>query len=339
MRLILIAAAFLGCAAPDATFAAPSPAPAAERVNAEMAAYGAWLERTNAIQAPVTAAIRGMQGRWQAAFAGRDIEAAIAAYRPVLAEINAAADRANADYAAMPTPEFTALDLPPDTQPRALISEMVRLNGQVKDFVRSYEPMFEALRRNDLAAVQRAGRQMIRGLNLILESQIVMTRAGLGATSRDDPSWEMQNVQLLYFRAAARVLASWPENLVSATDRSLPGDLRTLAGLLEGSVASGTERLERELATMRPQLADAQRRNDAARAAVLRRAVAVYDVDREIFTAGRELAGLLRTHAERMNDGRVDLNRITDAFRDMQGIRRRFDDIIVREAAALSGTG
>jgi hypothetical protein len=336
MRFLLILAAALACASPAEAQKATAEEVSAEALSAEMVAYGQWLTRADQIQAPLMTALQAMQPRWQAAMATRDRRAAIAAFRPFIGETVELIGRINAQLDALPTPEFPALDLAADVQPRALVRDMRRLNEQFRTFVESYGPLLDAMVRNDVAAVQRAGGQMIGGVRLIFDSQILLTRAGLAATAREESSWEMQNVQFLYFSAGARIVDAWPRNHIAGIDRALAADLRDFATQIDATATEGSAKFEAELAEYRDMLAEFESDGDASSAAVMRRRIAVFEVDRAIFPMAQELSAILRDHATRFADGRITVEAISGAFVDLQRIRSRIDAIVTEEAAALS---
>ena len=338
MQFLLFVAGALALASPSLAQRADPPDAEMASLASEMQGYGQWLVRANEIQAPITNALQGLQARWQEAMATHGPEAAAAAFRPVVAEIAGLVDRTNAQLDALPTPEFATLDLASDLQPRTLVREMRRLNDQVKTFVETYNPLLDAMIRNDAAAVQQAGRQMVRGLDLIFESQILLARGGLASTPREDSTWEMQNIQLLYFSVGSRLLRAWPENSVAGIDRALARDLRDFAARIDATASDGSTKLEADLTTLRDDLAAAERDGDAASAAIFRRTIAVIEIDRAIFSTARELSSILRDHAGRLEDGRITLESITRVFLDLQRIRGRMDDIVTQEALALSGS-
>ena len=338
MRLLIMLAAGLFCAAPAAA-QTNELTPTVEALSADMAAYGEWLTRANEVQAPLMAALQQIDGRWSAAMAAGSPQAAAAAFRPFIAETVGIIARVNTQLEALPAPEFPRLDVADDLRPGAIVRDMRRLNDQIRAFVESYDPLLIAMERDDPAAVRQAGGQMVGALRLIFDSQILMTRGALAATPRDESTWEMQNVQLLYYSAGARILESWPEDHIAGTDRALAGDLRDLASRLDANAEVGSSKIEAELAETRQLLADAESDGDSASAAIFRTTIGVFEIDRQIFPVARELANILRTHASRLEDGRMTIARIGAVFGDLQRIRRRIDEISIEEAAALSRSG
>ncbi|HEV2866038.1 MAG TPA: hypothetical protein VGX37_05950 [Allosphingosinicella sp.] len=323
----------------DATPTLQSPAtteelPSASALEAELSEFGRWLVRAGEIQAPLNAALAGLQAQSRAA--GRSGEGA-ARFRQAIADILTLAERTDAQLAALETPTFASLDLPADLQPVAIVQNMRQLNAQSREVALSFTPLLEAMARNDLAAVRQASRRLMGSLQLLVQAQLLMTRASLAATPRDTSGWDAINVQVLFFRSAERILNAWPSNGIIGTDQSLASDLRDLAAELDEAARAGTTKLATELEVHGAELAAAENEGDEARISIFRRTRALLLVDGEMFPLANDLAGILRRHAGELTGGQVPAQSIARIFQQLQPIRQRMDQINLRESAALAG--
>ena len=340
MRKIFALAVLLASVAPaEATPTLQTP-PASEELaspsalEAELSAFGRWLVRVGEIQTPLNAALAGLHG--QSLGATQSAEGA-ARFRQAIADILTLADRIDAQLVALETPAFTLLDLPADLQPVAIVQNMRQLNAQTREVARSFTPLLEAVARNDMADMVEASRRLMGSLQLLIRSQLLMMRASLAATPSGTSAWDAINVQVLFFRSAGRILDAWPSNGMVGTDRSLAADLRALAAELDEAAQAGTTKLAVELENHSAELDAAEREGDEARISIFRRTQAVLQVDGEMFPLANDLAGVLRRHAAELRGGQVTAQSITRVFQQLQPIRRRIDEIILRESAALAG--
>lgn len=338
VRLILLFASTLIFASPAlsrSTMTAQSPS--AERLDSDLASYGRFLGEIARIQQPVQQQLSQLQGQWQAATRQGDPRVASDRFRPVIARTLAVIAEANSAYRSLQAPDMAPLDLPEDIRPAEIVRQMIRTNDQAASVVEGYHPLLDAMIRNDAAAAGVAANRLIGGVRLLLESQILLTRAAMATTPREESSWEMQNVEVIFYRSAVRTLAAWPQNGTPQADPTLASDLRTMADELERTAEEGTAKLEREMADSSAQIRELERENDAARASILRRTMAALSVDREIFAAARDLAVVLRRGAASIGPA-ITLADLTRLFSHAQPFRARFDDIIRREAAAVAGS-
>lgn len=349
MRVSFLLAGLLASAVPAAPAAAAEvSAPATQKpgsaeevdnaaIQADLAAYGAWLNQAIATSTKLQQDLMGFGGRWQAAFARGISAAAVAEMRPVLAELIAETDRSYAALEALPLPVIRVLPLEEDLQPETLTRDLKAINRQVRALIESYDPVLDAMLRNDVQAALRAMNGTIGGVRLLYQNQATIARASLAVTPRDESTWNLTNVGLLFFRSGARVLASWPGERPERIDRSLAPDLRALADELEATSAEGERRLLGELQTARAELAEAERDRDADLAGVLRTGIRVGEIDVEVYAQGRRLAAVLRTGATQLQDGRVTPENLSRLFSAIVPIKVRLDEIALEESAALAG--
>jgi hypothetical protein len=307
-------------------------------VERELAAYGAWLVRLNETQAPLQQALIRLQQRWQEIVAAGNFDQAAAEFAPFIAALIADVDRSAAALAALDTPDFPTLELEGDLRTADMRRELVRYTGQLRTVLQSYMPLLDAVRRSDRRATERAGVQLMGNVRLLLQSQILMTRAALAGAPRDEAAFNMIEVQLLFFRASERLLAAWPGLVLETRDATLAADLLRFAGEIERTAAVGESRFAAEDAEWRTELARAERDRERSAASIIRRTLAVLEVYRRIFPLGRELAAVLRAHAPGFADGRVEVAELTGLLRQLQPLRVRIDEITTDEGAALAGS-
>lgn len=343
MRLqMMLTVLALTCAAPAGAVPespgreAAQPTGAVADIERQMTGYGEWLVRLNEIQAPVQEQLIALNGRWQAAGASRDFNASSADLRAGLVEMEAAIDQADAALAALPTPEFPALDLDATLRPAEIVGEVRRYMAQLRTVVAGFSPLLDAVRTNNPRALDRAMDQLMVNARLLVRSQVLMARAAQAATRRGESAWNALEVQVLFFQAAERIAAAWP-GLEGRRDAQLPADLIRLAGALERSAEAGTALADTEIRTMREDLAAAEEAADRDLISIARRGVATLEVMREVFPLGRDLAGVLRSHAPRFRGGEVPIQTLVALLRAVQPLRLRLDDLVAREGAALAG--
>lgn len=341
MRLrAMLTALALACAAPAAAVPDTSGREAAQpggtvaQFDREMTGYGEWLVRLNEIQAAVQQRLIALNAHWQAAGTSRDFDSESASLRGALVEMQAEIDRADAALAALPTPEFPALELDSTLRPADMVQEVRRYMAQLRTVVAGFSPLLDAVRARDPRALDRAMDQLMANARLLVRSQVLMARAAQAATRREESAWDALEVQILIFQSAERIAAAWP-GLEGRRDAGLTSDLIRLAEALERSAARGTARADTEVRAMRDELAAAEQ-GDRDLASIARRAVATHEVMREVFPIGRDLAAVLRSHAPAFRGGVVPLDRLVGLLRAIQPLRLRLDELVTREGAALA---
>lgn len=338
MRISFLLAGLLAFAVPaaPAVAAQKDEAPNIDAVQADLAAYGAWLNQAMVTDRPVQEALTSFGDRWQATFARGVNPAAVAEMRREIAALVAVVDRSYAELEALPIPTISTLPLDADLLPSALMRDLKAVNRQVRALVESFGPILDGIARNDERATYRALSGTIGGARLLYQTHATMTRASMAVIPRDESIWNMSDVGLLFFRAGGRVLAAWPADSVAGTDRSLAADLRAIAAELEATSAQGEQRLAAEIEADRVELAEAERQRDRPLAAILHTGIRVGEIDSEIFVQGRRLAAILRTGADRFRDGRVTLESLGEFFGLMVPVKERLDAIALEESAALA---
>jgi hypothetical protein len=335
MRFFMLFAALLAGSLVPAPSVAVQPAPAAYA--REFQAIGAWMLRLESAVAPIGEAVGAMSGWWDSAESAGDVERGVGRIRAGLAEALAKIDAVDASLAALDRPEFPALPLTPDMRPARIVSDMGTINGHVRTLLQRYATMLEAMLRDDRRAVQAAGTETIAGLRLINSTQVLLRRAALAATPRDESSWEMLNVQLLLFRVPERLLVSWEQTGGSGRDERLQADLGRFADELDATAEAGSAKLEREIAQLAASLSAAERRGVRARIATERASLEVRIVDRAVFQIAREMAAGLRGDAAQFADGNVTVARLGGVVRRLHPFRDRLQDVVRQENAIAAG--
>jgi hypothetical protein len=328
--LILLVAAL----AARPALAVPTQPPAQEAevsptaIDAEMRRYGEWMARVMALQSPVQTQLSALGPAWQAARAeGGTSRQLVESIRPTVARTLAVIDTAISELNALEKPRFAALDLPAEVRPAAIVEELLGLNRQLRTTIDAFNPMLDAALNNDLAAVEATGIRVLASLRLVLESQVVITRASQAATPRDDPAWALGNFELIFYRSGARLFAAWHPFEPPRVDDSLPADMIALAGELEVNAEQGAQRLDAELESYAGELADAQERGDASAAAVLSRGIAAFTITRGYFPLSRELAAILRAEAASMRGRPTTQESTVRFFNRLRPIRERMEEI------------
>ena len=336
MRLIWVAVMLLACAAPAS--AAPqlaTPQLQSAALEAEMTRFGAWLIEADRVQAPIQALLGELGPRWAAVAAAQDGRA-VREYRAFILRGIETVDRTRSAIQALPAPTLQLLDLPAEFQPPGLRSQLVEANGQVRTLLESYLPALDAIERRDPAAAARATDEMIRSMRLLFQLRQLMVRAQQAAVPVDQSARDAIQVQLLYLRAGERFVAAWPDRGVGRIDADLGDELRQIAAELDEVAGSGAAKSADELAFFTDAL-PAVEREDPTAAVVLRRALAVLEIDGDFFPLAREISALLRSQAPRFDGGRGDVDDLLESFRRLLPFRARMDDILRREGEALAG--
>lgn len=297
-------------------------------IDAEMRAYGEWMTRILALQAPVQNQLTALGPAWQSAQAEGITPRQLAErVRPSVARALAVIDAAISALDALERPEFASLDLPEDVRPAAIVRQLQAVNRQLRSAIDAFNPLLDALQNNDMAAVEASGTRLLASLGLVLESQVVLARASQAATPRDDPSWALGNFELIFFRTGARLFAAWRPFEPPRVDEALPADMIALADELEANAERGAQRLDAELETFAAELADAQGRGDASHVMVLRRAIAAFTVTRGYFPLSRELGAILRAEAALVRGQPVTQESTVRFFGRLRPIRERMEEI------------
>lgn len=309
--------------------------PEVERAAAEMEAYGNWLLRIGQLQAPANQALQDLHGAWQNAAASGDMRRTGPTVRAVVGRTLELLDQADAQLAAVETPDFPSLDLPDDLRTAALLAVARQTNRQVRAAIESAVPMLEAFERDDRRATEAALLRMVDALLQVLESQVALGRASLAATPREESTWEMTNIDLLTARTGARILAVLPAVQAGTGDPELGSDLVRFADELETSAGAGEQKLDAELAELAAALAEAEVARDRASQTILRRAIAALRAGRRLFPLAHSFAGTLRRESARLRGG-ANLEAVRAVSSALRETRWEIDRIGIDVAAAVA---
>lgn len=344
MKLKVLAgmlAAWLVCNAP--AWAAPAAEPdqaQVEQMNADMTAFGRWLGELTLIELQVQRELEGLGPAWGRFMTGnRSPGTAANDFRPVMAHMLATLDATDARLAAMEVPDFPSLDLAEDIRPRRVRDDTLRLNRDIRAVVRAFAPLVEAIAGGDMRVIEQVVGRLMGSVQLLLELQVVISRASLAATPRDDPSWHAVHFQLLYLQSAARLFKAVRPFEPRVVDRTLADDLLVLGGRLETTARDGLRKNQEEVRLMTDELASAEASGDTGSSMLLRRGIAVFNIDRELFELAGQLAALLQAEAPPLRGRPLTQQNFDRIFSRFREIRTRMEDILQREHSALAGNG
>ena len=108
-----------------------APAGEVEAAHREFVAYGEWVLQLDRAVSPAMKEVRAIGPQWQAAMNGGNFAAAEARILPTLTSAKRAIAEARQKLAALPTPDFPTLKLPPEARTSAVHAELVRTLGQL----------------------------------------------------------------------------------------------------------------------------------------------------------------------------------------------------------------
>lgn len=307
----------------------------AEAFAAEMELYGEWLRRVHAIQATAQAHLSGLQ-RLQGTLSGPGARGGFAAAGQQIAQAVAALDEAHQQLLSVDTPSFPALQLDADLQPAEMRNHLVRLNRELRGGAQHLGELSQAATRNDATAGLRAAQRMMNSFRTVFDTQIVMTRAGLAAVPREASQWEMINVELIYFRTAARMMNLDPMQ-APRPDPTLARDLTGFADRLDELAEQGTIKLEREIETWTGTLRQLEDRKDRPAVEVARRTLAMLEAEREVFPLGRQLSAALRAQAQSIGARPVTPEILTRVFNALRPVREGLDRVAFAESNGMAG--
>lgn len=326
-----------------AALALPSPAPAsptvsqsqADTVAGELPAFGAWLGRANAIHEPVQADLGGLGERWQ--------QLQSIGYRRGGAEFRAAVDRslaliaqARAQAEAIDTPAFASLEMPDDIHPATIRRNMIRTYDELGVAIGQFIPLADAFGSGDAAAVTAAGRRLFASLRVVLDTQVLLRRASLGAIPPEEAAWEVTNIEYLYIRTMGRLFEGVEQKMEGRPDPSLSADLLALADEFEATAGRGSEKLEAQIAELGESADALEIVGDRAGLDVVRRAARVSAALRPAFPIARRVAALLRAGvgSDRSRPpSMADINALVGGLRSVRG---ELDAVTHEENAALA---
>jgi hypothetical protein len=335
--MLTLIAASLAWATPVAGGSPPPPAPSASRIVSELDGYAAWLARLSEIQEPVQAELIRIGAEMQVSARDADPAGAVVRLRPSVARSLAAIEHANTALRDLGAPDFPGLGLDENVRPAAILRETIALNGRLRTAVEGFGPMLDAISSHDEAAILSAMTDAISSFRLVVESKVVLARAGLAAIERDTPAWEIAHIDLISLQAIARIFAAYPHNSLTGSDPTLARDLASFAHQLDLAADSGAAKIEAELNRLRASLAEADRNREADYAEILRRNIAILTIDRDVAPIAREMALSLSVGSTSLDGPSITTNQLNELVHRLQPIRMRLLTMMSAETAALQG--
>lgn len=344
MRFILLTMAALAWSSPVAAkptlFETEQAAPVAGADPAQyadaMRAYGEWIVRLGEAQAPLQAHLNGLHGEWQAVLRSRR-PADIQRFREHIAEALSRVDAAHDALSSLPSPDVSLIELPDALTPDAIVRNMMRINRELRTAIETFGPAIDATLSGDSAAAEAAVRRMLTSVGLVLESNVVTSRAMLSVASPEDGSWELQNVEHLYFRVAARAFGAWPRILEGRPEPGLWADLLAIADELDATAEAGAAKTDAEAAAFDAELEAMSADPDPAVSEVLRNAAASVEVSGRVFSLARRLAGQIRANKSSHAGSGTDVQSLMTLFSHLREFRSEYDAIVTAIGAAMAG--
>ena len=299
----------------------------------DAAAYGQWLERLNAASSGMTLALQQLSPKWAAATASSDPQASAAQFRPVIAETRQAVASAAARVRAMDTPSFTSMDLTADISTPVLKTQMLEVAEQTDALIESFNPLLDAMVRNDAAAVNAAGVKLFAGLRLLMRTQERMARASLLTSDKTKAEYESMRFQQLFFRGGERLVSGAERRIMGQADPAFAADMFALSNDFESNAVEGRKRLDVEIAEFR---AAHELTKDGTERAILRKTVAVFELERELFAASHKMGLNFKAAGAEAGTNAFSVDRMMHYLRLMQPIRQEVDRIGLAQAAILA---
>lgn len=326
----LLAAASLGVA--GAAHAVPAQAPPraalATNVNAAQAAYGRWLADVVRIVQPVQVSMADLGNRASALPHSPNIIQTVAELRPRVLQLIALADAAETQLIQLEEPDIDQLSLPAELRTAAIKAAFLRLDRTIRDSYRNYLPVLDAVARRDFVAVRNASARAMVGMQEIISTQLLITRAQQAIMPPTSSAWQATNVQVQFLSA----IQLYAGAMADAPAPAFARNLRTIADELDVTAQRGGATVEAEMAQNHAVLVQAQREGNVGLVAVAERGAAVLGESSELFPLATQLANLLRAQAARF-PARPSPAQVMAAIAETFPIRDR----LVAINAAMSG--
>lgn len=271
---LLILAAFAATPAvatptrPEQPAASTADADTNAALEAQVTAFGAWLNRANAIQ------LRSQGTMMSLGPAIQEINASgalprerLSRMRTVLREGLAIVEAVGAEYEGLDTPDFPMLELPEELRPSALKRQMQVLNRSQRGLLADLLHALDVGVTNP-ATLRSSIQSLFRSIAAIYDSQILFARAIMESAPRESSERTVHSIELYLLRGMYRLFQAYsPFDRV--VDQQLPADLAALADDVDAQIRNGETFLAEELADLEEQRAAADA--DDSRAALIRR--------------------------------------------------------------------
>ncbi|MFM9976933.1 MAG: hypothetical protein ACKVOP_02650 [Sphingomonadaceae bacterium] len=286
MRALILWSALL-IAAPVAAQPTAS-APVAERAisDADLRAYGDWVEKALKSQQAIIARYGQITPRLGRAVAQmRDpkaLNAAIAELRAIIAEAKPVYLQAKADLEALsPLPD--ALDAAVPFPTRKLREDFLLTNERTMDTLNAAEALAKAIAQRDSKAAALANAKMGESATLLIDGQLVIVRARRAVLKPDDSTYQALGLMEVVYQSASLLVKS-----AIRRARPAPESLNRLAANARTLSENGRVLMARE----RDELAKLKPRSDSDRKQI-DMASQMLALESETFQIGDELASTL----------------------------------------------
>jgi hypothetical protein len=307
------------------------------QVDAGLKDFGEWFARFSAVEAPVLAATLELGPKWQQAMALGTPDAMMTSFRPVLTRLRAAIAQANVGLAALDTPEFVGMPLPADLKPKALIAHQLEVNRQIGALADGYENLLGAFERRDEAAGMQAMTTMIGGLDVLLDSQVVMIRVTQTMERPNSAVYSAAEVRISILKAMQMLVAAMPIHSTPKVDIALATRLAGFAAAIDADAIEGIGRADAEIAMLSKARDEGTASGDAARVSLASRAIRLLALERQLFGIGQRCAALFRSAAADFRKQPATVRRVVALITQWVPIRDELHRIESEEAVAFAG--
>lgn len=307
------------------------------QINAEMVAYGQWMERLNAIQQPVMDVLVALQPAWQAAMKQQGAGAGDS-FRPLVDQAVDRIEAADAALAVLDQPVFTQLELDQDVTPQAMVDDTRELNRQIRTLMLNFLPLIDAMTRRDEQAGTSAARQMLDSMRLLLSAREKMARAALASTPRDEGAWHITHAELLYAETMSLIGTRLDLDAGDKPDLAFAEALTAMAVRIEQAMMEGESEADATLEQWNVTAAELENSDQPNGASAVQRAISVITVGREIFAIVARLAPILRAGAEHCRTRPVTITHTGAMMAQIRPIGIAINEVGIRVGRSLAGT-
>ncbi len=310
-----------------------------ETAHREFVAYGEWVLALDRAVTPAMNEVRALSPEWQAATSSGNFVAAEARFLPVLAKAKRAIAEARQKLAALPTPEFQTLELPPEIRAPVVQAELGRSLDQLDAVLDAFPAVLRALARKDIKAAELALTQMIGSAKTLFRAQETMAGVWMATLDADDPGREALKFEQLYFRSASRLMTTTEHLSLRRRDPAFAADLLRIADEMDKVIAAGMAAIEtgqaKAMALTLETGADAEGRSAKAMLTKTHTAMGMY---RDSFAIAMRYSAALRAAVKRANQTPLTLNDLNPVMAALRTTRVELDAVNTRQAEVMAGT-
>lgn len=337
--LCLVSVPLGGAVAADRGDAKVAAAGEAETAHREFVAYGEWVLQLDRAVSPAMKEVRAIGPQWQAAMNGGNFAAAEARILPTLTSAKRAIAEARQKLAALPTPDFPTLKLPPEARTSAVHAEMVRTLGQLDAVLDTFAPVLRALARKDIKAAEAALVQTIGSAKTMFRAQETMAGVWMETLEAGDPGREAMQFEQLYFRSAARLMTATEHLSLRRRDAAFSADVLRIADEIDGVIASGNASIEtgqaKAMAVILELGSDAEGRSAKAMLTKSHTAMGMYC---DTFAIAGRYSAALRATAKRAGSTPLTMEHLQAVMVTFRATREELDTVGTRQAEVMAGT-